>query len=518
MKKKNVLALLFASCLTISLAACGNNDNTKTTFETTTIETTTETINETTTETIVPTTTMVQEGTVSFRDCKNKLTVGEELELSVKVSPKGLDVEYTIESTDPSVIEVKDGKVIAKELGEATITLNSLDGKYSDEIHFDVIEKASWTIMLYLCGSDLVYSMMNDICDMLSVKEKPEDVNIIIETGGSESWEPFEMVLPNGEINTYSISNSNIERYHIENQKLVLDETLPDASMGSVNAYQDFITWGLTEYPAEKTGVVISSHGGAMRGTAMDLKHNDDRLTNQKMKNAMTHAFENSNRTEPLEFIGYDACLMQMQDVAEFNSEFYKYMIASQDEITGWENYDEWFDNVYRNESTEEIVKEIIDTYQEVDGYFNISTMSVLDLSNMEAYKNAFEDIAAVLLEKINKDNIHDFTKLIESVESYDGYWDGDRVKNIYGNFDALDFFNKLSSSELFNPGDELIANAIQAFDDLVLYNYSPANYFEANGLCMFYEISTDCDRGLYYTKNHTNFSNWLKLIQTWTY
>ena len=46
--------------------------------------------------------------------------------------------------------------------------------------------------------------------------------------------------------------------------------------MGKSKTFQDFLEWGLTEYPAEKTAVIMWNHGGAMQGVCSDENYNGD--------------------------------------------------------------------------------------------------------------------------------------------------------------------------------------------------------------------------------------------------
>lgn len=53
------------------------------------------------------------------------------------------------------------------------------------------VEDGSWAIYWYLCGSDLESNggfATNDLSELMEV-ELPENVNVVIETGGSAVWQ-----------------------------------------------------------------------------------------------------------------------------------------------------------------------------------------------------------------------------------------------------------------------------------------------------------------------------------------
>ena len=251
------------------------------------------------------------------------------------------------------------------------------------------IPVAKWTIMLYIEGTDLESGGKNadgtwkdriapgaasiDIAEILRVNSKPSDVNIIIETGGAERWR-------DSRISANHICRFEVGYYNSLNRVA----TLPNEEMYEEDVFESFLEWGLSQYPAEKTGVILWNHGGGLDGACS--------INGDTMTNACNTAFSRTGATK-LDFIGYDACNCQLQDLADFNSDFYNYMVASQDgePCDGWA-YDQWIGEVYRNNSPETVVTKICDTYiaSDVGG----STLSALKLSEMATYKAAFESLA----------------------------------------------------------------------------------------------------------------------------
>lgn len=399
-----------------------------------------------------------------------------------------------------------------------------------------------YTIMVYMCGADLEsgydgYSTnVNyaglaslDIFEMCSPFDMPKDVNIIIETGGAMKWK-------NGKIDA-----NKLQRWHIQNRALVEDESLNYQSMGKSSTFQSFLEWGLTKYPAEKTGVIMWNHGGAMQGVCFDEKRDGDGLTNYEVTSALKSAFETTGRKEKLEWIGYDACLMQVQDIAEANSDYFNYMVGAQESEAGegWD-YDKWLPLLYQHEPTETILNKICDTFVAAAGTRgNDQTLSVLDLNKMDAYKSAWENLSSSINQTVASSQKSTFQNMMKSVKTYgttyysqedlveaglstnpasdyyygkygfvkEGYLYVDYGYNSFGTFDVVDFLNKLENQ--YSTLNSQIASVKNAYNNMLVHNTAGADAGESNGLCLFFPMHERCSASTYYSAKETRFTSW---------
>ena len=368
-----------------------------------------------------------------------------------------------------------------------------------------------WTIMIYMAGNTLEYEprygilgfASDDIAEMLSVDGQSEYVNIIIETGGSYHW--------GNELIPYQ----RIGRFHIANGELVSEEDsylLEDDNMGEQSTFESFLRWGLEEYPAEKTGVVMWNHGGALDGVCFDRRHQDDGILNSEMFAACENVFDEYN-IQKLEFIGYDACLMQVQDIAEFNSHRFNYMIASPEVETGdgW-SYDAWLPALYADMPTTTILEAIADGLMdvEVSPYDPwLPMISVLDLSKMSTYYTKFEalfsDMYEMAIGRINEFEI----AAMASFRFYNGfYW------NHYQTVDCADFLCNLKGFDCFSNYYSRIDEILAALYDMVIYNPpTPFGTFTC-GLAMHVACENQYF-AKYYPEEETHFTGWRNI---WMY
>ena len=399
-------------------------------------------------------------------------------------------------------------------------------------------EKDAWTILIYMCGSDLESAYANktsvdgyewdgrglatmDIAEILSVEDKPDDINIVLETGGAKTWTNKTY----GKYGDYSINASKLQRHHVENGKIVLDETLSTyVSMGNSETLESFLEYGFTTYPAEKTALILWNHGGGLQGVCFDEKSNDDSLETSEVVSAVSLAKSKCNISDKLEFIGYDACLMQLQDIAMMNAPYFNYMVAAQETESGegW-SYESWIDDLYKKAETEVILQEIVDGFIEANGGVNDSrndqTLSYLDLSYADEYKSTWENMALRLNSKITNSNKSTF---MSNVVKKSKYYAGSDYYAYYGLFDVKDFMTKLKSNSTLNPGNSYIESVLSVFDNFVVYSKCGKGAGKSYGLSMYYSVSvssgyygtiSSSDYNNYRVGYETTLSNWANLV-----
>ena len=428
----------------------------------------------------------------------------------------------TYSSADTLIATVAaNGDVTGKASGTTTITITSVDNPSAKrDVTVTVSEKDAWTILLYLCGADLESggdygtsyggAATEDLEEILSVSGQPSDVNFVVQTGGAKAWQ-----------SKYGITAANNQRWHVANKSLVKDNNKVYSSyqgMGEASTLKDFLVWGLETYPANKVGLILWNHGGGLDGVCYDEKDYDDNLTDNEVVTAVSGALTETGLSK-LEFIGYDACLMQMMEIAEFNAPYFNYQIASQESEagTGWD-YDTWVDDLYAKKSTENILKAIVDGFITDNGGVNGSgsyyqgqyypadqTLSYLDLNQIADFKSAWEAMATQVKSKITTSNKSTFKNNVVGASKY---FAGDDY-TYYAEFDCYDFLDKLSSNSTFNPGGNYVSNARTALNNLIKYNVvQKEGAANAHGLSFYFGKT-------YNSSTYSHFTNWVSLVST---
>ena len=190
-------------------------------------------------------------------------------------------------------------------------------------------QQSSFTLLLYVCGSDLESrfgAASKNIVEMQEA-EIDENVNVILQTGGSKSW------------NDSSISAQSTDRYLIKDgKKQLIDRNTVKQNMGSSQTLADFITFGVEQYPADQYGLILWNHGaGSIKGVCFDANFGNDALTLLEIKEALASVKDSMGKK--FEFVGFDACLMATYDMACILEPYANYMIASEElePSSGWD-------------------------------------------------------------------------------------------------------------------------------------------------------------------------------------
>ena len=469
--------------------------------------------------------------TLKSISAKNKkVPLGGTRSLSVEYSPSDATykgVTYSSNNESVATVDPNSGVITGHALGTAKITVTSTQySSISTQVDISVEENVNdeWTILMYVCGANLESGTDDwgnvpsasqasglasaDIDEILQVNNQPADVNIVLETGGANVWQSG---------HSYSVTANKLERWHVRNKSLVKDDSLTYASMGKASTLQSFLEYGIENYPADNYGLIFWDHGGGMDGCCYDERSSDDSLTNNEVVSAVSSAFSNKG-VDKFEFVGYDCCLMQMMEVAEFNSPYFNYQVTSQEleNGTGWA-YDKWLDDLYAGASTETILTAIVDGFIQVNGgvdgtggyyegyyYACDQTLSVIDLNKIDTFMSAWESMAQETKTKISSSSKSNFkTNVLNKTKVFA---ESAGAAKSYSEFDCYDFLLKLATSS-FTPGDTYIEDAKDAFDDMVVYNLVQLEgSADAHGLSCYFGTS-------YNSSTYTNFTNWRSLV-----
>ena len=407
------------------------------------------------------------------------------------------NVSYT--SNDTSIATVSsDGKVTGKAIGNTTITVTSqLNSSITTTVPVEVAAVANdaWTILLYVSGNNLESdswgggAATDDLQEIASVSGQPEDVNIIVQAGGASSWR-----------STYSsvINASKRNRIYLKDKKYYRadDGLTSKVNMGAQDTFQDFVEWGINNYPADRMALIMWNHGGAMGGCCGDEQFGQDYLTPDEMTNGLRNARANTGYTDKFEFIGYDCCLMQVQDIAGNNAEFAKYQAAS--EASEWGDgwaYDGWIDDVYAGKSTTAVLTEVVDSFKRSSPGSD-QTMSYVDLSNWDVYEDAWED----MISTINISSSSDWTTFKNVVKSAQTFESGS-----FDTYDAGHFFSKMRESSSYKNNTAVMnkLSAVEAaYSNLIGHSWHGSSYTDAKitGLCVFCPINGSISKNDYST------------------
>ena len=294
------------------------------------------------------------------------------------------------------------------------------------------------TLLVYMCGTDLQDAACEDLVEIAQV-EAGNAINVVVLAGGAEQWDLEDL---KGNTRTLAV----IRDGYFEEL-----EDWGHKSMGSSESLQEFLEYGLKQYPADRTIVVLWDHGaGSEGGICFDETVNDDGLTVAEL-NSVLSSLQRSVPDFHIDIFGCDACMMATYEMAAMLSHYnIDYYVASEElePGTGW-YYTGWLE-LLKNDpsvSNEDLCVGIIESYMDAglqnnpDDYL---TLSAVKLSEVAALQNSMEDFATVMTGQIRDGNISAIRRGRSRMYTFgsfdDGSWDMvdlGAVLDTYAQFDS---------------------------------------------------------------------------------
>ena len=335
----------------------------------------------------------------------------------------------------------------------------------------------TWTIFVYLCGTDLESEAGEATDDLQKMIEAgtDEDIKFIVQTGGTKEWQ------------NDLVDGSILERYKVCDGQIELVDEQPIGNMGDSSSLADFLKWGVTEYPAQNMGLFFWNHGGGtIGGVCCDELYERDSLSLQEIDDALysINDFMNYN----FEFVGFDACLMSTVEMANVLASHAYYMYASEEIVPG-SGLDYTAIGSYLMEHPTadgaELGKVLADSYYDLcvsasdDG--DTPTMSVIDLSKIDDVVISFNAFSHDIYNALDADN-----KMNDVVRSALG------TESFGSNNAAVGFTNLVDLGGLVNSLSEYSDKAddvIAALKSAVVYAKNGPVHENASGLSVYYPI-----------------------------
>ena len=295
------------------------------------------------------------------------------------------------------------------------------------------------TMLVYMCGADLQSDACEDIIEMASV-EAGDAINMVVLAGGAREWDLEDL---KGNSRTLAVIRDGYF------------EELKDwgyGSMGETESLKQFLEYGLSAYPADRTIVILWDHGaGSEGGICFDETDGDDSLTIVEINQVLAD-LQNTVPGYHINIFGSDACMMGTYEMAAMLSHHnIDYYVASEElePGTGW--YYTGFLNALKEDPfipDETLCGSISDTFMQKglentpDDYL---TLSAVKLSEVGALKESMEQFASVMSGTLVDGNLSAVRRGRSRMYTFgsfaDGSWDMvdlGAVLDAYAQFDSV--------------------------------------------------------------------------------
>ena len=236
-----------------------------------------------------------------------------------------------------------------------------------------------WTLLIYFAADN---DLENDIEDLLSTLEEIDnsegklEILVMVDKISSEGAWIYEIV---------------------DNKRTLVMEYFEKNTANSL-VLEEFVEFGIQNYPSEKILLSIKGHGYGWRGICLDVT-SDNLVMN-------TNDFVNALRGKGIDLLLLDGGAMASMEVAYELRNVVSYMIASETSIPSeGMPYDIFFDNLALNPeiSVVDFAEEMVDDFYNENLLQDSATISVFNMSNIDLVGDAFRDVTKVLMGKMEQ-------------------------------------------------------------------------------------------------------------------
>ena len=340
-------------------------------------------------------------------------------------------------------------------------------------------EPAAWTVMIYLCGTDLESEggMATTNLKMIADTEPNDAVNVLIQTGGTAAWQAEDEP-------GIDIAEDRLQRWSWDEDGFTLVDEEELASMAKYTTLADFIRWGAENYPAEKYMLTLWDHGGgSATGLIVDELHDRAIMSldglNRALKNGGVH----------FDLLMTDTCLMANLETAQAVAPYADYLAASEETLPGLgSNYEEWLQCLYDEPECgpvrvgRNVCDATVILYAEGNNETNAKslTFSLIDLSKIDTVAEAFN---AYMQEVVS---------LVPDPEAFGQYLSAVSSTDRFMLTEMWDLYDLARRGMKGGISKETGIRLEKAVDDAVVYNVRQAYHPYSHGLSVYLRYNDD--------------------------
>lgn len=260
--------------------------------------------------------------------------------------------------------------------------------------------RSKWTVLVYLnAANDLYAASTLNMNQMEKVANNPE-VRFVVQWKQSKS--AFSGSTFDG-TRRYLVKHDTTSQV---NSTLLQDDLRGDSGqaldMGSAKSLKDFVAWGKSNFPSDRTVLVLWNHGNGWRRSPEEEAGRAWSYDDQYGTSIKTWETDDALAGQTFDIVAWDCSLMQMMEVAHEFRGIASYMAGSEESppADGYP-YDAAFAGFASNPdaSTAALSKGFVDGMLNHAPYANRKiTQSVLDISKLDALTTSLDGFAEAMI------------------------------------------------------------------------------------------------------------------------
>lgn len=254
---------------------------------------------------------------------------------------------------------------------------------------------AQWTVMVFIAAdNNLEIAGLGDLNEMEAIGSSP-DVNIVAQIDRAEGYSDWDGDWT--EARRYYIQQDNEPDYITS----PVVQNLGEVNTGDAEAVADFVTWAITNYPAQKYMLVLWDHGGAWISHSSDEDTGDD-ITLPELTAALDRVKAETG-LDQFEVLGFDMCLMGQLEVYQTIAPYARYGIASEENEPGAGWFYLYLDELIKNPAMtgDQLGQHVVDYFmyflREVVGDQDVYGLATVDLGRIASMTAAVEQFSAAV-------------------------------------------------------------------------------------------------------------------------
>lgn len=416
----------------------------------------------------------------------------------------------TITSTGSAASVTADGTATGVSTGSTTLTAKSGAMTATGVVNVATAgsHHAKWTVMVFLNASNNLYPYaLPNINQMEQVAYNP-DVQFVVQ------WKESAKIF-----GAKNVDFDGTRRYLVKSdtssqlKSTLVQDMGANVDMGSVDTLHDFVTWTKANYPADRYALVIWDHGNgwqsafAKPATVRSVSL-DDEFGSQMDIWDLPKALEGQR----VDILSFDACLMQMLEVASEMKGTCDYIACSEENTPG-PGYP--YQRVFKlfadspDLDTRSLTKSFVDGHIGNPDYKNeYVTQSVIDTSKVAAIETSIDTLANQLI--ANRSSLTSIVPTIRgSMQKYAYVNDG---RNYY---DLVDLTTRLQGTTGVPDAVRVAAaNLTSATTNAVVWEGHSSFDPMSHGLAIDFSPSTGAQLSKYANLNLAKVTHWDEWLQ----
>ncbi len=283
--------------------------------------------------------------------------------------------------------------------GSAGITATNISNSKSANVTLQVTSgppvKTKYTILVYLNAANDLDPFSTPNVNQMEFAATNADVRTVVQ------WK---------RISQFSSDWTGTRRYLVKHDNTntinsqLLQDMGPGIDMGDWHTLRAFVDWGMANYPADHTVLVMWDHGSGWRGRAVGGGGRGVSFDDETGNHIATWELaQSTSHTPKIDLIAWDASLLQMMEVAFELKDVTSFVVGSEESPPGaGYPYDAIFGRLALNgdmsvkDFSKVFVEEMINAY----GTSSNITQSSIDESKLPDLGNALTNLATLLISK----------------------------------------------------------------------------------------------------------------------